>query len=66
MVNCHMNPLGIIQAVMALLEGVAHAANPKQQRETKEQQRRFLFFYAAFMLLGIAVVVWVIRSLYFL
>lgn len=63
--SCRMNPFGIVQAVLTLIEGVAHAANPKRQGETKKERRRFLFFYCAFMLLGIAVVVWTIWSLYF-
>jgi hypothetical protein len=60
-----MNPFGIFQAVIALFEGVAQAADPTRRKETKKQERRFLFFYLAFMLVCIAVVVWVVRSLYF-
>jgi hypothetical protein len=60
-----MNPLGIFQAVIAVFEGVAQAADPKRQKETKKQQRRFLLFYFAVLLFGIAVLIWVVRSLYF-
>jgi polyferredoxin len=57
----YMNPLGIVQAVIALFE----AADPKRQKETEKQERRFLLLYFAIVLFGIAVVVWVVRSLYF-
>jgi len=60
-----MNPFGIFQAAIAVFEGAAQAADPKRQKETKSQKRRFLFLYVIFMLLGIGVVVWTIRSLYF-
>jgi hypothetical protein len=56
-----MNPLGIVQALVALCE----AADPKRQKETKKQERRFLLFYFAIVLFGIAVLIWVVRSLYF-
>ncbi len=60
-----MNPFGIVQAVIAFLEGVAHAADPKRQKDTKGEKRRFLFFYVIFMLVGIGVIVWTVRSFYF-
>ena len=60
-----MNPIGIIQATLALFEGAAQATNPKRQNETKREQRQFLIFYAIFILTGIGVVCWVIWSLYF-
>ena len=60
-----MDPFGIVQAVSALIEGVAHAADPKRRKETDRGRRRFLFFYVLSMLLGIGVVVWTIHSLYF-
>ena len=56
-----MNPFGIVQAVLAIFEGAAHAADPKRQKE----RRRFLFWYVLLMLLGIAVIVSLLRSLYF-
>ena len=56
-----MNPFGIVQAIITLLEGVA----ARRQKESKSEQRRFLLFYFVFLLLGIAVLVWVVRSLYF-
>jgi hypothetical protein len=61
----HMNPLGIIQAVVAAFEGVACASDPKRREETVRDNRRFLIFYAAFIVMGIGVVAWVIRLLYF-
>jgi hypothetical protein len=60
-----MNPLGIFQAVIAAVEVVAHAADPKRQRETTKESRRFLFLYPAFIVLGVGIMVWVVRSLYF-
>jgi hypothetical protein len=60
-----MNPLGIIGAVVAAFEGIACAADPKRRQETVRDRRRFLIFYAAFILVGIGVVVWVVRLLYF-
>jgi hypothetical protein len=61
----HMNPFGIIQAALVALEGVLHGADPKRRRETAREQRRFAFLYVFFMLLGLAVVIWTIHSLYF-
>jgi len=60
-----MNPLGIIQAVVAAFEGVAYAADPKRREETVRDRRRFLIVYWAFMLIGAGVMVLVVRSLYF-
>jgi hypothetical protein len=60
-----MNPFGILQAAAVLLEGVCHAVNPKRQKETKRETRQFIIFYIVFMLVGIAIVVWTIHSLYF-
>jgi polyferredoxin len=60
-----MNPFGIIQAVLALFEGVSHAADPRRQKERERRKRRFLFIYIILMLLGVGAVIWTIRSLYF-
>jgi hypothetical protein len=60
-----MNAFGIIQAVLALFEGIGHAADPKRQQEREREKRRFLFYYIILMLLGIGAVIWTIRSLYF-
>jgi hypothetical protein len=56
-----MNPFGIVQAVIALFEGAAYGPDPKRQKE----RTRFLFWYVLLMLLGIAVIVSLLRSLYF-
>ena len=50
---------------MALVEVVVDAVNPKRRKETKGEKRHFIFFYCAFMFVGIAIVVWTIWSLYF-
>ena len=60
-----MNPFGIIQAVLALFEGVGHAADPKRQKERERRKRRFLISYVILMLLGVGAVIWTIRALYF-
>jgi hypothetical protein len=60
-----MNPFGVIQAVLALFEGAAEAADPKRQEERKWKKRRFVFFYVVLMLLGLGAVIWTIRALYF-
>jgi hypothetical protein len=60
-----MNPFGIIQAVLAVFEGAAHAADPKRHVERERSKRRFVFFYVILMLLGLGAVIWTIRSLYF-
>ncbi len=61
----HMNPFGIFQAAIASLEAAIHAGDPKRQKKTKGERRRFLVFYFTFISVGIAVVVWTIHSLYF-
>jgi hypothetical protein len=53
-----MNPFGIIQAVLALFEGAAQAADPKREEEQYGRIRRFLFFYVILMLLGLGAVIW--------
>lgn len=60
-----MNPFGIVQAVLALFEGAAQAADPKRRKERERSKRRFVFFYVILMLLGLGAVIWTIRSLYF-
>lgn len=57
-----MNPFGIFSALLGALDCALHAANPKRKRETKWQQRRFLFFYFTALLLGLAYVIWSFRS----
>ena len=60
-----MNPFGIVQALLALFEGAAHAADPKRRGEQERRKRRFLVFYVLLMLLALGAVIWIIRSLYF-
>jgi hypothetical protein len=59
-----MNPFGLFQAVAALIETAAHAANPKRRRATKQQERLSLFIYFGFLLACVVIVVWVVRSVY--
>ena len=60
-----MNPLGIFQLVFVALEGVAYALNPKLRKEEKKKAVGFGLFYVGFLLVGIALVIVVVRSLYF-
>ncbi|HZR17498.1 MAG TPA: hypothetical protein VFE51_09240 [Verrucomicrobiae bacterium] len=60
-----MNPFGMFQLVFVALEGVACALNPKLRREKKKKAVGFGLFYIGFLLAGIALVVVVVRSLYF-
>jgi len=60
-----MNPCLFGKAALALLEGIGHATNPKKQKETKREERRFLFWYGLLMLFGVRVIGWTIYSLYF-
>jgi hypothetical protein len=60
-----MNPLGIFQLVFVALEGVAYALNPKLRKEERKRAVGFGLFYICFLLVGIALVIVVVRSLYF-
>ena len=51
-----MNPSAIVGAVVTVLKAVA----VEQERETKRKIVRFLFFFAIFLLLVIAVAAWAI------
>jgi heme/copper-type cytochrome/quinol oxidase subunit 2 len=60
-----MNPFGIFEAVLFALEVAVDALNPKRKKETKREQRWFLFWYFLFLFLTAAVVIWVVYNLYF-
>jgi hypothetical protein len=60
-----MNPLGLFDAMLVALEGVAYAVNPKLRKQTKKSAVAFGLFYVAFLLGGIIILVMVVRSLYF-
>jgi hypothetical protein len=60
-----MNPLAIFQVVSVALEGVACALNPKLRQQEKKKAIGFGIFYIGFLLVGVALVIGVVRSLYF-
>jgi hypothetical protein len=59
-----MNPLGIIHLISVALEGAAHALSPKRKRPKKESIG-FGLLYVAILAGGVAILISVIRGLYF-
>lgn len=60
-----MNPLGIVQMVVAAMEGLAQALNPKLRKTEKSGRWKFWLAYTAILLCGVFVIILTVRSLYF-
>jgi hypothetical protein len=60
-----MNPFGILQALVASIEGTLQSLDRKRRQESARSRHRFLLFYFVFLLLCVAILIWTIRSLYF-
>jgi len=55
--------LAALQAIIEVVGEIAGLAKSKPARE--KERRQFLFVYWALMFVGIAIIVWTIRSWYF-
>jgi hypothetical protein len=62
---CSVNPFGIVQLMSIALEGAARALNPKRERQTRKAAIGFALLYVAILAGGIAILITVIRDLYF-
>ncbi len=60
-----MNLFGIFELMLATLEGVACAVNPKLRKQPKKSGVAFGLVYVAFLVGGIMILVMIVRSLYF-
>jgi hypothetical protein len=60
-----MNPLGVFQAVIIAVETALQGLTTRRKNETRKAKWQFLFFYWSFVLLASALLIWVVRWLYF-
>jgi len=60
-----MNPFGIFDAVVGALDIVGNAFGRKRRQESTRERISFWVMYAVLMLLGVAVITFVVWQLYF-